>query len=234
MSTPVLPTPFPPHRQEQPMTTPDPSSAASTAKPRARFRVLVTGSWTWTDSDAIATVLDALHAVAGPALALVHGGAPTGVDAIASQWAARRDVDVEVFLDWTAGRGVEPARIAAMVASHPALCVAFIAGASPGATGCANLTDAANIPTRRYWRGAVQVAADVRPPEPLPPGDPRMSGLAQVVLDCEVADGGPGDLPCLACGSYWLPEDLDQRWHCPTCAVEFVLWAATGDDRSDR
>jgi len=201
----------------------------------ASFRVLVTGSRTWTDTDAFATVLDALHAVAGPALVVVHGACPTGADAIAARWAAQHAVPVEAHpADWTTGRSAGPVRNAAMVATRPDLCVAFIAGDSPGATGCANLADAANIPTRRYWRGAVQVAADVRPPVPLPPGDPGMSGLAQVVLDCEIADSGPGDLPCLACDAYCSPEDLDERWHCPACAVEYVQWLATGDDRSDR
>jgi len=209
--------------------------APRTGEPRTSFRVLVTGSRTWTDSDAIATVLDVLHAVAGPALVLVHGACLTGADAIAARWAARHDVRAEAHpADWSAGRRAGPVRNAAMVATAPKVCVAFITGASPGATGCADMAAKAGIPVRRYYRGAGPTGTDVRPSVPLPPGDPDTTCTALEVLDYEIADRRDGDELCYGCDGFYPPEDLDERWHCPACAREYIRWLADPAARSPR
>ncbi|NLT55607.1 MAG: DUF2493 domain-containing protein [Actinomycetales bacterium] len=116
----------------------------------ARFRVLVTGSRTWIDTTAITTALDELHAVHGPRLVVVHGACPTGADAIAHTWAHTHGVPVETHpADWSTGRSAGPARNAAMVATNPDTCLAFIRDHSTGATGCADLAEHAGIPTTR-------------------------------------------------------------------------------------
>ena len=117
----------------------------------ARFRVLVTGSRTWTDTTAITRALDELHAVHEPRLVVVHGACPTGADAIAHTWAHTHGVPVETHpADWSTGRSAGPARNAAMVATNPDTCLAFIRDHSTGATGCADLAEHAGIPTTRH------------------------------------------------------------------------------------
>ncbi|GAB7040706.1 MULTISPECIES: bifunctional DNA primase/polymerase [Catenuloplanes] len=114
------------------------------------FRVLLTGSRTWTDTAAVTVVLDRLLRDHGPALTIVHGACPRGADAIADAWCRHHHVTVERHpADWSTGRRAGPARNAAMVATRPVLCLAFIRDASPGATGCANLADHAGIRTLR-------------------------------------------------------------------------------------
>src|SRR4051812_23315368 len=119
--------------------------------PTGMFRVLVTGSRTWTDTAVINTALIALGVRHGPALVVVHGACPRGADAIADAWCQRTGTPVERHpADWSTGRAAGHRRNAAMVATHPDLCVAFIRNASPGATGCAALAQTAGIPTIRH------------------------------------------------------------------------------------
>ena len=226
------------------MTTPTPTptpttdrTSTSTAEPRTPFRVLVTGSRTWTDTDAIATVLDAVNAVAWTDLVIVHGGCRTGADAIADRWARRRGVEIEVYpADWTTGRGAGPARNAAMIFSNPALCLAFIRDASPGATGCADMAETAGIPTRRYTRGAVQVDLHMRPAVTRCQGDPAMTRVVLDVLDEEIVDGRPDDnAPCRTCGDRFPRDDLDENQRCGPCAADLAdrLDALITDDPTD-
>lgn len=122
-----------------------------TAGDSARFRVLVTGSRTWTDAKTITTTLHVLRTVHGDALTVVHGACPRGADAIAEEWATRTGTAVERWpADWRAGRGAGMARNAAMVATSPGVCLAFIRDDSPGATHCAAAAESAGIPVRRY------------------------------------------------------------------------------------
>ncbi|MDP9798313.1 hypothetical protein J2S43_006825 [Catenuloplanes nepalensis] len=124
-----------------------PTSEANTSRP---FRVLLTGSRAWTDAAGITAVLDRLLRCHGPALTVVHGACVRGADAIAESWCRRNHVAVERYpADWSAGRRAGPARNAAMVATRPDLCIAFIRDASPGATGCADLAEQNGIPTLR-------------------------------------------------------------------------------------
>lgn len=150
-----------------------------------RFRVLITGSRTWTDAPAIARVLNQLHVWQAERLVIVHGACPDGADAIADAWCRLHSVPAERHpADWQRhGRAAGPRRNAAMVATRPALCLAFIRDNSPGATGCANAAEAAGITTIRYRPDpdTGDVFADPRCPvcggeypRPMPVGqDPR-------------------------------------------------------------
>jgi hypothetical protein len=121
------------------------------------YRLLVTGSRTWDDVAAVHAALDAARAV-HLRLVVVHGDCLDGADAIAKAWAEARGVPHEPWAVtpevWRrVGRGAGPQRNAAMVASRPAECVAFIRDASRGATGCAELAERAGIPTTRHAYG---------------------------------------------------------------------------------
>ena len=117
----------------------------------AQVRVLVTGSRAWSDSAAIEGALDRLHAEHGDRLVIVHGACRWGADVLAERWARRRGVAVERWpADWARlGRRAGMVRNAAMVASGPDLCLAFIRDRSPGASHCAAAAEAAGIPTVR-------------------------------------------------------------------------------------
>lgn len=144
-------------------TTPTPQ------RPGTTFRVLVTGSRTWTHKPTITTTLDRLHTEHDSRLMVVHGACPGGADAIADRWARDRGVPVETHpADWTTGRVAGPHRNAAVVATGPALCLAFIRDDSPGATGCARLAEAAGIPTTRHTHPAPTPTAPRRGPRPAP------------------------------------------------------------------
>jgi hypothetical protein len=116
------------------------------------FRVLITGSRTWTDPDPITRVLNQLHSWQTDRLVIVHGACRNGVDAIADAWCRHNSVSAERHpADWQRhGKAAGPRRNAVMVATKPALCLAFIRDNSPGATGCANTAEKAGIPTVRY------------------------------------------------------------------------------------
>jgi hypothetical protein len=136
---------------------------------RGVFRVLVTGSRSWTDAAAITGALAELHRQYGDRLVVVHGACRTGADRIADGWARRHGVTTETHpADWAAGRGAGPARNAAMVATSPDVCLAFIRDQSPGATGCADAADRAGIPTSRHSAGSVErePAAEAAPAAP--------------------------------------------------------------------
>ncbi len=134
---------------------------------RPGFRVLVTGSRTWQDPAPIEHALQQLYEGHGETLVVVHGACPRGADAIAARWCDRAGVAVEEYpADWTPhGRAGGFRRNATMVATHPKLCLAFIRNASPGATHCARLAEAAGIPTVRH---ADRPDRDSGPPAPRP------------------------------------------------------------------
>lgn len=124
-------------------------------------RILVTGSRDWSDEELIASVLQPyLVAARSQQVILVHGACPTGADAIASKvWKAGGGVEERHPADWSRGRGGGPQRNAHMVALGASVCLAFIGQCtsprchlvgghdSHGATGCADLAEAAGIPT---------------------------------------------------------------------------------------
>jgi hypothetical protein len=138
----------------------------------APYRVLVTGSRDWTDEHRVSKPLTALLATTnflGETLTLIHGACPSGADAMANAWAEwhlQRGALVEIerhrpedFGPWPA---CGPIRNRHMVNLGADCCLAFIgpctsrrcsrpeSHGSHGATGCADLAEAAGIPTRRY------------------------------------------------------------------------------------
>lgn len=138
----------------------------------ATYRVLVTGSRDWADRRPIEDTLTAAGALAiasGQRLTIVHGACPTGADAIADEWAhwhrdRGRPFDIEPHRadehgPWPA---CGPIRNRHMVSLGADACFAFIGPCtsprcrrtdphgSHGATGCADLAEAAGIPVRRW------------------------------------------------------------------------------------
>ncbi|MFE0647461.1 SLOG family protein [Streptomyces sp. NPDC059534] len=138
------------------------------------YRMLVTGSRDWDDVPGIGAALEEALRVAGPRpLLVVHGDCPSGADWHADHYARwlrgkGRKVDVEQHpaqghptQDFGPWPGAGPRRNAFMVSLGADLCLAFIGPCtsprcrrtephpSHGASGCADLAEAAGIPTRR-------------------------------------------------------------------------------------
>ena len=117
------------------------------------FHVLITGSRTWDCPEKVEACLDYLHLRHGSALVVVHGACPAGGDLHADLWCRLHDVRQRRYpADWSQGPAAGPRRNAAMVATGPDICLAFIRDNSRGATGCADLAEKAGIPTVRYRR----------------------------------------------------------------------------------
>lgn len=142
------------------------------------MRVLVTGSRDWPDRDIIWSALAAI-ATESPFATLVHGDCPTGADAIADHWWTTFGGHVERHpADWSRGRKAGPERNAEMVTLGADLCLAFIGPCtsprcrrddrhwSHGATGCADLAEAAGIETHRYFDTAEPTARAAHTAEP--------------------------------------------------------------------
>jgi hypothetical protein len=119
-------------------------------------RILVTGSRTWDDREKVNEELTLVMVSLGyTSLRVAHGGCPTGADACAALWIAsvveRWNVPVieERYPAFWAeqGRAAGPRRNAAMVATKPDICLAFIKARSRGATHCARLALEAGIET---------------------------------------------------------------------------------------
>lgn len=110
------------------------------------MRVLITGSRNWDDETIIIAELDALP----PGTTIVHGGCPTGADAIAHSYATANGMPVEVHpADWDKhGRAAGPIRNAEMIATRPDLVIAYVRGASPGTWGCIRLAQSAGLKVR--------------------------------------------------------------------------------------
>ena len=118
------------------------------------YRVLVTGSRDWDDRATIRRALDEVYArtPADQDFVLVHGGCPTGADAIAHAWALPTGAVIDIFIaDWANhGKAAGPRRNARMVAEGADLCLAFIKNRSRGASHTADLAERAGISTRRW------------------------------------------------------------------------------------
>lgn len=113
------------------------------------MRILVTGSRTWTDH---AVIRGALTALWHPGRVLVSGACPRGADALCEACWARWGGRLERYpADWDRdGHRAGYLRNAAMVATAPDVCLAFIRDHSPGASHTARLAQRAGIPTRIY------------------------------------------------------------------------------------
>ncbi|MFJ2110551.1 SLOG family protein [Streptomyces sp. NPDC087850] len=118
------------------------------------YRILITGSRDWDDYDLIHAALTFACFQQVPAV-IVHGACPTGADALASRWVHRhRAIGLSEELHpamwrWH-GRAAGPRRNAHMVHLGADITLAFIRNRSRGATGCADLAEAAGIPVKRW------------------------------------------------------------------------------------
>lgn len=139
------------------------------------IRILVTGSRAWTSYRTIAEALDEVIDESGGDMLLVHGGCPTGADAIAGRiwrrWMTTfpRLIEPEVHeAKWGHCADACPLghrrqrgggtycplagfrRNAEMVDLGAYTCLAFPLGASPGTRHCMRLVEAAGIPLRVF------------------------------------------------------------------------------------
>lgn len=116
------------------------------------YRILVTGSRTWDDESAVWLAL--AQAVCGvPAdreIVIVHGGCPTGADAIAHAWGSKFGATIDIFIaDWAnQGKAAGPRRNARMVAEGADIALAFIRNGSRGASHTVALARRAGIPVQ--------------------------------------------------------------------------------------
>lgn len=120
--------------------------------------VLICGSRSWDDPEAIAAELDRLPADT----TIVHGGCPTGADAMADGLARARGLAVRVFpADWrTHGPNAGPIRNNQMLREgHPDLVLAF-ARDLERSTGTRHMVNQA-----RRARVATRVIGLLSPPE---------------------------------------------------------------------
>lgn len=116
------------------------------------MRILVTGSRTWTDEFRVRFELRKAGAAYLPSsITIVHGGCPSGADAMADRFAADHNLSVERNpANWERGRQAGFIRNAEMVRAGADLCLAFIRQGSRGASHCADLAEKAGIPVRRF------------------------------------------------------------------------------------
>ncbi|WP_328941562.1 DUF2493 domain-containing protein [Streptomyces sp. NBC_00250] len=139
------------------------------------YRILITGSRDWDDVTTIGAALEqALIDAGARSVLVVHGDCPSGADWHAdhyARWLRGKGCDIDVeqhpaqghptedFGPWP---GAGPRRNRHMVSLGADLCLAFLGPCtsprcrrpephpSHGASGCADLAEAAGIPTRRF------------------------------------------------------------------------------------
>jgi hypothetical protein len=129
---------------------------------REPMRIIVTGSRHWTDRRAF---LLAMHGIVEQYAArgfdsqgrfvdwlahdwtLVHGGCPTGIDALADDWAVGWFMNIEVYpAQWKVfGKAAGPKRNELMASHGADLCVAFPLGESRGTRHMMRAAEAAGI-----------------------------------------------------------------------------------------
>lgn len=114
------------------------------------MRVLVTGSRNWGNPDAVArAMLKIIPPDARESVTVVHGGCPTGADAIADAIAREHGWRLEVHpARWKAeGRAAGPLRNQRMVDAGADICLAFPLGESRGTRDCIRRAVASGINT---------------------------------------------------------------------------------------
>ncbi len=118
-----------------------------------RVRVLVTGSRAWSDAAAVRVALTRAWRDAGQPLTVVHGGCPTGADAIAAAWVREHEVagieeELHVARWHRHGRAAGPLRNQEMVDAGAWRVLAFPLGASPGTRHCVQAAEMAGLDVR--------------------------------------------------------------------------------------
>lgn len=130
------------------------------------YRCLITGSRDWDDQAAIWEALADVVRQLPPDqdLVLVYGACPRGADALADEWARKYGAAIERHRaeDFGPWPRCGPIRNRHMVSLGADVALAFIGPCtstrcrrpephpSHGASGCADLAEAAGIPTRRW------------------------------------------------------------------------------------
>lgn len=118
------------------------------------YRILVTGSRDWWSKEVVWEALQEAYSYCpgGVEAVVVHGACPSGADSLASGWARANKVKIERHpADWkTHGRAAGPIRNREMVKLGADICLAFIRDNSRGASGTADMTEKAGIPTLRF------------------------------------------------------------------------------------
>jgi hypothetical protein len=119
------------------------------------MRVIVCGSRNWEGFWAeyrigeVMAGVEELAVVLGSPLQIVHGGCPTGADAIVDRWAWRRDHEVHIFeAHWDKyGKAAGPLRNSNMAYGGGDLCIGFLRDNSRGTIDMTAKAKAAKIPT---------------------------------------------------------------------------------------
>ena len=104
------------------------------------MRIIATGSRNWEGRWAEARIgavfqgLEILASLTDQPFTVVHGGCPTGADAIVDRWCRRRFYEPIVYpADWTQyGKAAGPVRNTSMALAGGNVCVAFNRGNSSG------------------------------------------------------------------------------------------------------
>jgi len=122
------------------------------------IRILVTGSRNWTD---VAAIDRAMHDYMGDEyyfddFTIVHGASPTGLDALAEEWAVENYMYSDPHpADWTKhGRAAGPIRNQWMVDLGADACLGFPLGESRGTLDCMTRAHRASIPV---WKCGVGI-----------------------------------------------------------------------------
>lgn len=117
------------------------------------MKIIVTGSRTWEGVwgegviQGALTKFQELSTILNSPLTIVHGGCPTGADAITDRWARRRDIEPIVFpANWSRGAWAGPFRNEQMLQGGGDMVLAFIRDHSRGATNCVQLAEKYRIP----------------------------------------------------------------------------------------
>jgi len=119
------------------------------------MRVIVCGSRDWEGIHAanrIHHVLDAVEVMAyqlRSPLTFVHGGCPTGADAICDRWCRRRGYEPVIFAaNWAKlGNAAGPIRNSAVAISGGDMCIGFLKDNSGGTIDMMGKAKANGIPT---------------------------------------------------------------------------------------
>ncbi|HEY9354664.1 MAG TPA: SLOG family protein [Nocardioides sp.] len=143
-----------------------PSTSAMQAAPGSRVeppdrsprpRVLVVGSWNWQHRPSVWVELTRAWRELGRPIELVTGGAPTGAELLAREWAAEHAV-----CDITASEMPGLRVVAPFVWERPpARVLAFIRNGSPTASGVFRRAQVAGLDVRRFdvWDREVAASA---------------------------------------------------------------------------
>ena len=118
------------------------------------YVAIVTGSRDWLDQDAVWGALEdrlAENMFSVRDFYVVHGGCPTGADAMAQAWVDYKYdpniIGITYPADWDRlGRAAGPARNKLMIDRGADVALAFIRNNSSGASGCVRLAEKAGIP----------------------------------------------------------------------------------------